>query len=112
VHRGARYHPPRVPTKPPKIAELKRLRARMDRLNAHLVARLQERARLVERIVALKHDLGMPAVDAPREREMLERTLRAAPRGFAPRELRRVLRCVFRTSRALAVQRARGLDRH
>jgi 3-deoxy-7-phosphoheptulonate synthase/chorismate mutase len=80
--------------------ELRRLRARMDRLNRRLAAVLQERARLADEIGALKRRQGLPAADPAREREMLAAVLDGAPRGFAREDLERIFKVVFRTSRA------------
>lgn len=81
------------------------MRRRMDRLNAELARRIQERARLTLRIGAWKARHGLPAADARREREMLERVLAGAGPGLEPAQLQRLFRALFRESRAL-VQRA------
>jgi chorismate mutase len=75
----------------------------MDRLNARLVALLQERARLARRIGTLKARHGLAASDPARERAMLARMLADAPAGFTRRELERVLRAVLTASRRLVV---------
>jgi chorismate mutase len=89
--------PPRLP------ATVVRLRKRMDRLNARLVAALQARARLALRIARTKERAGLPAPDPARERAMLAAVLRAAPAGFARRDLARLVRAVFAASRRLVV---------
>ena len=83
----------------------------MDRLNARLAALLQERARLALRIARAKARHGMRAADPARERAMLAGVLSAAPRGFPRRDLERLVRTVFRASRALVVRDERARRR-
>jgi len=79
----------------------------MDRANARLVAALAARADLASEIGALKRRLDLPASDPRREREMLALLLRDAPAGFSREALARILKCVFRESRALVRARTR-----
>ena len=90
--------------------EIARLRREIDALNAELAELLQARARLVKEIGRRKARLGLPAVDARREREMLARILEGAPEGFSKRDLARILREVFAASRKVA-REARRLTR-
>ncbi len=85
---------------PPSVL---RLRARMDRLNARLVALLQARAHLALAIGRAKARHGLGAADPARERRMLSSLLAGAPSGFPRAELSRVLRAVFAASRRLVV---------
>lgn len=87
----------------PVPADVARLRKRMDRVNARLVAVLQERARLALAIGRAKERHGLAAADPSREREMLEQLLAGAPRGLDEAELARVLRSVFTASRRLVI---------
>ena len=98
---------PRKPDPPPAVA---RLRARVDRVNARLVATLQARARLVATVARAKADAGLPAADPSRERAMLRAALAGAPAGFPRRELAALLRAVFAASRRLA-RRAHAASR-
>lgn len=79
----------------------------MDRANARLVAALAARANLAREIGTLKRRLGLAASDPRREREMLAQLLRSAPAGFSREALARILKCVFRESRALVRARTR-----
>ncbi len=81
--------------------DLPALRARMDALNARLVALLQERAALVAVIARHKRQAGLPAADPAREAAMLEALLREPGPGFARDELAALLRAVFAASRGL-----------
>lgn len=76
----------------------------MDRLNARLAAVLQQRARLALTIGRAKAKLGLAAPDPAREREMLRVLLRSVAPGFARRDLARILRTVFATSRSLVIR--------
>lgn len=73
----------------------------MDRANVRLLAALAARARIATEIGALKRRLGLPASDPRREREMLAQLLASAPQGFSRAALARMLKSVFRESRAL-----------
>ncbi len=92
----------------PGPRELAGLRGEIDALNRELADRLQRRARLVREIGALKARLGLAAVDARREREMLDAILEGAPDGYARRDLARIFREVFAASRKLAREARRA----
>lgn len=87
--------------------ELAHARRKMDRVNARLLRVLSDRARLATEIGALKRRLELPAADPRREREMLEALLRGAPSDFSRAALARILRSVFRESRALVRTRTK-----
>ncbi len=92
---------------PPTPRELTHARRKMDRVNARLLRVLADRARLAAQIGVLKRRLELPAADPRREREMLDELLRVAPRGFSRAALTRILRSVFRESRALVRARTK-----
>jgi chorismate mutase len=92
---------------PPTPRELAHARRRMDRVNARLLHVLAARARVAAEIGDLKRRLKLPAADPRREREMLEALLRGAPSGFSRTALARILRTVFRESRALVRARTK-----
>jgi chorismate mutase len=73
----------------------------MDRANTRLLAALAARARIASEIGVLKRRLGLAAADPRREREMLAQLLDSAPEGFSRAALARILKSVFRESRAL-----------
>ncbi|MFM8981106.1 MAG: chorismate mutase [Planctomycetia bacterium] len=101
-----------MPTKPALPPDVRRLRARVDRLNTRLVALLQQRARLARRLAVAKARHGLAASDPARERAMLRTMLEAAPPGFARRELAGVLRSLLAASRRLVVaEQARAAAR-
>jgi len=92
---------------PPPPRELVRARRKMDRANARLVAALDARARVAREIGALKRRLDLPASDPRRECEMLALGLREAPEGFSRAALSRILKSVFRESRAIVRESTR-----
>lgn len=100
-----------MPTKPALPPDVRRLRARVDRLNTRLVALLQQRARLARQLAAAKARHGLAASDPARERAMLRAMLAGAPRGFAPRVLSRLLRELLAASRQLVVAEQARLSR-
>lgn len=77
------------------------LRREIDRLNSEILRLIQRRAEVVVEIGRHKETLGVESHDPGREAEMLRR-LTAVPSGpFAPAEVRRIFRAVFRASLAL-----------
>jgi chorismate mutase-like protein len=77
---------------------LKGLRREIDELNSEILRLVQRRAEVVVEIGRHKEALGIEAHDPGREADMLRR-LTAVPGGpFAPAELRRIFRAVFRAS--------------
>ena len=81
--------------------DLKSLRARIERINLHLLELLSQRARVVLDIHALKRRQGIPPYVPEREQEMLAR-LTASNRGpFSHETVRRLFREVFRASLGL-----------
>lgn len=80
--------------------ELLALRARIDAINAALLASLQERALVLDAIAEHKRKLGLPGVDAAREAEMLATVLAHPGTGFDRGALERIFRAIFAESRA------------
>lgn len=77
--------------------ELKRLRGEIDRVDAQLVALLNERLRLVDEIGAVKRAQALPVRDEKREAELLERVRALAGEDAAEAEA--VFRLLLRLSR-------------
>lgn len=73
----------RAPGAGAAAAELARLRTRIDAVDEAILARLNERAALVNEVGRLKQGAGLAPFDAAREREILER-LGALNRGPFP----------------------------
>lgn len=83
--------------------ELTALRAEMDTINTELVALLQARALLCQRIGAYKHANGLEPVDPAREAEMRAALLAQAGPGFSPEALTRILNVILAESQALVI---------
>ena len=90
-------------------------RKEIDKLDAQLVGLLEERARVAQRIGALKASAGLPLIDARREAEILRNAARQSSGVLKNEALVRIFRAVIRESRALqseqAVSRSSGSER-
>lgn len=80
---------------------IEHLRRRVDALNAHLLALVQERAEIVLEISRLKEELGLDSHDPRREEEMLQRLTASTSGPFGPAEIRTIFRSIFRASLGL-----------
>jgi 3-deoxy-7-phosphoheptulonate synthase/chorismate mutase len=63
-----------------RLEALQALRLRIDEQDRNILGAIEQRGRIVEEILALKQAAGIPAFDAIRERQLLER-LHATYRG-------------------------------
>jgi chorismate mutase/prephenate dehydratase len=82
-------------------AELERLRERIDAIDAAILERLNERARVVQEVGRLKQDAGAAVYSAEREREIVERLRRANPGPFPDEGIEPVFREVISATRSL-----------
>jgi len=83
-------------------AVLAPIRRKIDRLDAQILAWINERLRLVRQIGSLKGQFDLPLYDPTREKKIFDR-LRRKNRGPLPDEaLRRIFAELFSTSRNLA----------
>ena len=103
---AARHNRASGPLSETQRRSLRRQRARMDRLNARLLAVLQRRAQLAVTIARWKHARGLTVPDARREAEMMRAWMKQSGPGFTPAALRRILRTVLDESRRLAIRSA------
>ena len=78
-----------------------RLRRRIDNLDAELIRILNERARCVLDIGAIKRALGRPVYDPQREKEIVEQALRDNPGPLESEALRRLFERLLDESRRL-----------
>ena len=83
------------------MADLGDLRARIDRIDRELVRLLAERAEVAEGIGALKREAGEAALDAARERDLLERLTREDRGSFPLAGLQAIFREILSASRAV-----------
>lgn len=72
--------PPQSATVEPPPPSLHALRLKIDEQDLNILQAIEQRGRVVEEILLLKQSAGLPAFDAIRERQLLER-LRARYRG-------------------------------
>ena len=90
------------------VAELDRLRRRIDALDRKLVSLLNERAELAIRVGEAKAAGGRPAIrDLNRERDVLGKVVASNEGPLTPEELASVYRRVFAATRRLQSERAR-----
>jgi chorismate mutase/prephenate dehydratase len=80
---------------------LRELRGAIDRIDREILARLNERARLCERIGAEKRAAGAPAYQSARERDLLAALEAENPGPFPTSALRAVFREVVSATRSL-----------
>ena len=101
---------PRPHDGPPTPAELRRLRERIDEIDAAIVALLDERARIALQVGQVKQAAGRRAVrDAAREAEVIERVTGASAGLFPEPELVALYRkLIAATRRVQHAQRRAG----
>ena len=83
------------------MADLGDLRERIDRIDGELVRLLAERAEVAARIGERKREAGEAALDAARERELLERLAREERGAFPLSGLQAIFREILSASRAV-----------
>lgn len=83
------------------MTDLGDLRDRIDRIDRDLVRLLAERAEVATQVGARKREAGEAALDAARERELLERLSREERGGFPLAGLQAIFREILSASRAL-----------
>ncbi len=83
------------------MADLGDLRARIDRIDEELVRLLADRADVAARIGELKRESGESALDAARERELMERLTRQERGRFSAVALQAIFREILSASRAV-----------
>lgn len=84
-----------------QVEALHALRTRIDEQDQQILRAIEARGRIVEEVLVLKQTAGLPAFDAIRERQLLER-LQAAYRGpYHWRQVELVFRTLLEMSRTL-----------
>lgn len=92
--------------------KLGRLRQEVDRLNAEILDRIQQRAELVLEIAQLKKSQGMGDRDRLREQVMLSDLLRSRSGPFNEAEIRTIFQAIFDASLALMVRTEQNPSSH
>lgn len=77
---------------------LRRLREQIDGINGQLLDLLNQRARLVQQIAAVKAETGLPVYDPVREKEQIEHLVELNAGPMSPEMVAQVFREVFRAS--------------
>lgn len=86
-------------------ARVRDIRERVDRVDRELVRILNERARLVQEIVAVKAEAGKPLFDPKREEEILRRVAEENEGPIYDSSMREIFELILHRIRDLEMQR-------
>ncbi|HSK99834.1 MAG TPA: chorismate mutase [Rubrobacteraceae bacterium] len=81
------------------------LRERVDEVDRELVRALNERARIVQEIVAIKAETGAPIYDPRREEEILRRVVELNDGPIYDSSMRDIFELILHRIRDLEIQR-------
>jgi len=81
------------------------LRERVDAVDRELVRALNERARIVQEIVAIKAEAGVPLFDPKREEEILRRVVEWNEGPIYDSSMREIYELILHRIRDLEIQR-------
>jgi len=84
---------------------IKELRRRVDEVDRELIRSLNERARIVQEIVAIKAEAGKPLFDPKREEEILKRVAEENEGPIYDSSMRDIFEIILHRIRDLEVQR-------
>jgi chorismate mutase len=85
-----------------KVSEL---RERVDEVDRELIRALNERARIVQEIVALKAGAGAPVYDPKREEEILQKVVELNSGPIYDSSMRDIFELILHRIRDLEIQR-------
>lgn len=88
---------------PPGLAALQALRLRIDEQDLKIMRAVEERGRIVEEVLVVKRSSGLPAFDAIRERQLLQRLQALYVGPYQWPDVEHVFRRLLEMSRALPV---------
>jgi 3-deoxy-7-phosphoheptulonate synthase/chorismate mutase len=95
-----------VPTADAEMQEkVNELRERVDEVDRELVRALNERARIVQEIVAIKDETGAPIYDPKREEEILRRVVDLNEGPIYDASMRDIFELILHRIRDLEIQR-------
>ena len=81
------------------------LRERVDEVDRELIRALNERARIVQEIMALKAETGAPVYDPRREEEILQRVVEQNEGPIYDSSMRDIFELILHRIRDLEIQR-------
>ncbi len=81
------------------------LRERIDEVDRELIRALNERARIVQEIMALKAEKGAPVYDPRREEEILQRVVEQNEGPIYDSSMRDIFEMILHRIRDLEIQR-------
>jgi chorismate mutase len=86
-------------------ARVRELRERVDEVDSELIRALNERARIVQEIMALKAESGAPVYDPKREEEILRRVVEMNDGPIYDSSIRDIFELILHRIRDLEIQR-------
>ncbi len=84
---------------------VRELRERVDEVDRELIRALNERARIVQEIMALKAEAGAPVYDPKREEEILQRVVELNTGPIYDSTMRDIFELILHRIRDLEIQR-------
>jgi chorismate mutase len=86
-------------------ARIEELRERVDEVDRELIRVLNERARIVQELVAIKAEAGKPLFDPKREEEILRRAVESNEGPIYDTSVREIFELIVHRIRDLEIQR-------
>src|SRR3954469_2565318 len=86
-------------------ARIEELRTRVDQVDRELIRALNERARIVQEIVAIKAEAGKPLFDPRREEEILRKVAEENEGPIYDSSVREIFELILHRIRDMEVQR-------
>jgi len=86
-------------------ARIEELRERVDEVDRQLIRHLNERARIVQEMVAIKAEAGKPLFDPKREEEILQKVAEENEGPIYDSSMREIFELILHRIRDLEVQR-------
>jgi chorismate mutase len=84
---------------------VRELRERVDEVDRELIRALNERARIVQEIMALKAEVGAPVYDPKREEEILQRVVEQNTGPIYDSSMRDIFELILHRIRDMEIQR-------
>ena len=86
-------------------SRIEELRSRVDEVDRELISTLNERARIVQEIVAIKAEAGKPLFDPRREEEILRKVAEENEGPIYDSSIREIFELILHRIRDMEVQR-------